>query len=92
MGSVERAMTLDHICRNRLCVNPAHLEIVSVKENVLRGVGISAENSRKTHCIDGHEFNEENTLVLKDGSRVCRACARERARRRHGTKPEAYRV
>ena len=92
IGPVDDGLTLDHICRNRLCVRPDHLEIVTVKENVLRGVGYSAVNSRKTHCIHGHPFNQANTRLNKDGSRGCRTCARNIYWRQRGTEPEATRV
>lgn len=78
-------MTLDHLCRNRLCVNPEHLEVVSRGENVLRGVGVTAENKRKTHCAHGHEFTTENTYRYGN-KRHCRTCRTEnmRERRRKG--------
>lgn len=92
VGPVPRDMTLDHVCRNRLCVNPGHLDIVTTRENVLRGIGITAVNKQKTHCKHGHIFDTHNTYVLSDGSRMCRTCAREKARIRLGINPEAYRV
>src|SRR5512144_125133 len=49
-GPIPRHLTLDHLCRNRMCVNPAHLEVVTIRENTLRGFGPSANNARKTHC------------------------------------------
>lgn len=73
IGPIPPGATLDHLCRNRACVNPAHLEAVTVKENVLRGVGHSAQNARKTHCLRGHLLSGEN-LYLNNGQRHCRAC------------------
>lgn len=71
-------MVVDHICRNRLCVNPKHLRIVSTGTNVLENSeGLAAKNRIKTHCIHGHEFNEQNTKLIVDrGSlkRACKAC------------------
>ncbi len=84
VGPIPDEMTLDHLCRNRACVNPAHLEIVTNKDNVLRGEGVTAENAIKTHCVHGHEFTDENTYVIKTGpkagGRECRTCHRERKR------------
>jgi hypothetical protein len=72
-------LTLDHLCRNKACVNPAHLEPVTNRENVLRGVGLSAENARKTHCKRGHPLSGDNVVVSKGGrKRRCVACERLR--------------
>lgn len=67
-------MQVDHLCRNRSCVNPLHLEVVSPRENTLRSpVAPAAANARKTHCKYGHPFDEKNTRYQKDG-RYCYAC------------------
>ena len=69
---------LDHLCRNRLCVNPDHLEDISNRENILRGVGLAAVNARKTHCIRGHKLSGDNLLnSYSDGGRRCRRCKSE---------------
>lgn len=78
-------MQIDHLCRNRGCVNPWHLEVVSPRTNVLRGVGRSAENAAKTHCKRGHELAGSNLSIdLVDGGarfeRRCKTCVREQAR------------
>ena len=72
---------LDHLCRERACVNPDHLEPVSNRENVLRGVGVTAVNAKKTHCPQGHSYDEANTATYRN-MRYCRTCHRERTRRR----------
>jgi hypothetical protein len=65
-------------CLHRRCVNPGHLEPVTRATNVMRGKGITANNRRKTHCIHGHPFNEENTYVPPNGYwRRCRQCRRQ---------------
>lgn len=76
-GPLPRELHVDHLCRNRLCVNPDHCEAVTPRINLLRGVGASATNARKTHCVRGHEFTPENTKVSKYG-RCCLACRRIR--------------
>lgn len=68
---------LDHLCRRTLCVNPDHLEVVTQRENILRGGWGSAVNARKTHCKRGHEFTPENIAPwAKPGTRVCWPCDR----------------
>lgn len=74
VGKVMDGLTLDHLCKNRLCVNPQHLEPVTIKENVMRGNTITALNSKKTHCIRGHALSGDNLYIAKKGSRVCKAC------------------
>lgn len=74
-GEVPESMCLDHLCKTRDCINPDHLEIVSLVENVMRGDSQHALNARKTHCKHGHEFTSENTYVRRDrGTRACRTC------------------
>ena len=66
-------MQLDHLCRNRKCVNPEHLEQVTHLENQIRGIGFIAKNIRKTHCDRGHPLNGNNLRMYKT-RRVCREC------------------
>lgn len=71
---------LDHLCRNRACVRPDHLEAVSHKENIMRGIGIAPKRAAQSHCVNGHEFTKENTYHYR-GGRQCRACNLERTHR-----------
>ena len=74
-------LTLDHLCRNRACVNVFdHLEPVSLKENIGRGMGVAGLNANKIWCKRGHPFDEENTYVAPDGRRYCRECGRRKVR------------
>ena len=91
-GPLPEGLTIDHTCRNRACVNVLHMELVSHKENCLRGTGVSAVNARKTRCPQGHPYDAANTYRYS-GSRTfrnCRACnvvavAAYRQRERGGT-------
>jgi hypothetical protein len=80
VGPIPTGMTLDHLCRIPACINPAHLEPVTLLENIRRGAGASVRNAKKTHCISGHPFDERNTHVTVLGARACRMCAAARAR------------
>ena len=80
VGSIPNGLTLDHLCRNTSCCNPSHLEVVSQRENTLRGKGPSALNATKTHCLRGHPYDAENTYIAIRGQRQerhCRTCAHE---------------
>jgi hypothetical protein len=81
VADVPEHLHLDHLCRNRACSNPAHLEVVTEKVNILRGVGPTAQNAAKTHCIHGHEFAGGNLGVYASGKRYCKACKVETDRR-----------
>ena len=71
-GGLNKNLELDHLCRNRGCVNPDHLEEVTHKENMLRGIGWTAVNARKTHCPRGHPYDR----IDGDGRRRCVVCSR----------------
>jgi hypothetical protein len=77
-NTVPEGMELDHLCRNRRCVNPAHLELVTHTENVRRGVSPSALHAQKTHCPQGHPLSGSNLKLSKNGkgriARCCRIC------------------
>lgn len=79
-------LTTDHLCRNHACVRPEHLEIVTHLENMKRGV--RNQNTGKTHCLNGHPYDEANTHC-RNGRRHCRACARERAQRNYVPRPRS---
>lgn len=83
IGPIPDGMQLDHLCRNRSCVNPDHLEPVTNRENQRRGVTVSSANSVKTHCPRGHALEGDNLIPyrLERGMRECRTCATEAARR-----------
>jgi hypothetical protein len=85
VGPVPAGLQLDHICRHRACVNPAHLEPVTQRVNMLRGEGPAAVNARKTHCPKGHPLSGDNVYahtVRATGTpgRRCRTCNTEAAR------------
>ena len=77
VGPIPEGLTLDHLCRVRHCVNPAHLEPVTMRENLLRGEGWTALNARKTHCPRGHSYDDENTYI-SGGKRYCLTCRASR--------------
>lgn len=85
-GPVPAGLVLDHLCRNRACVNPAHLEAVSHRVNILRSpTSCSAVNARKTHCPKGHPLAGDNLTPehLKSGGRCCKTCRNDRQRIRN---------
>lgn len=77
-GPIPHGLCLDHLCRNPACCNPNHLEPVTPEENQRRGMSPWGVNSRKTHCIHGHEFTQENTFAQTDGGRGCITCRNAR--------------
>lgn len=79
-GPIPEGETLDHLCRNRACVNPGHLEPVSRGENTMRGDTIAAANAAKTHCKRGHGLHGDNLepYALRRGKRACVTCRRAR--------------
>ncbi|WP_370420357.1 HNH endonuclease signature motif containing protein [Streptomyces sp. QH1-20] len=87
VAPIPDGLVIDHLCRNRGCVNPSHLECVTQRINVLRGESHAAARARQTECLRGHRFDAANTYIAGNGTRKCRRCrtvARERTRRRKG--------
>lgn len=80
VGPIPPGLTIDHLCKNPLCVNPAHMEPVTVEENTRRA---RRWQKGKTHCPKGHEYDDENTRLTKLGHRICRACHRAESLIRH---------
>ena len=82
-GTIPGGMVIDHLCRNRRCVNPSHMRCVTPGENVLAlgSEAPSAKNLLKTHCCHGHPLSEGNLKKLSSGSRKCLKCARAENRR-----------
>jgi hypothetical protein len=71
VGPIPAGLTLDHLCRNRKCVNPEHLEPVTIGENARRG------KLYVTHCPHGHAYAGDNLIINKKGWRDCRTCRRK---------------
>jgi len=80
-GKIPEKLQIDHLCRNRACVNPLHLEAVTLVENLRRGIQ-STGNPKKTHCKYGHPLSGRNLYVRSNGKRYCKECQRIRGRRR----------
>lgn len=84
VGPIPEGLVIDHLCRNRGCVNPAHMEPVTPHENWRRGESVTVKHARKTHCKWGHPFDDANTRYRPSGARRCRIC--------HGNEKRRYRT
>ena len=81
-GPIPKGLHCDHLCRVQLCGNPDHLRAVTRRENILAGIGATAQNARKTHCYRGHPLVKNNLINLRSGRRQCRLCSIEWQRKR----------
>lgn len=93
-GPIPAGLTLDHLCRVRHCINPAHLEPVTSRENSLRSpFTMASRHAATTHCPSGHEYTPENTMTVKHRNgrvtRVCRTCRRAYVARKRAERQEA---
>lgn len=75
-GPIPPGLCIDHLCRNRRCINTRHMEAVTNRVNVLRGNGVTAQNAKATHCKHGHPLSGDNLRIAKDGGRECIVCRR----------------
>jgi hypothetical protein len=87
VGPIPNGLTLDHLCKVRHCVNPAHLEPITLRGNIERGNGKMAKQQRQTHCIHGHLLQGSNLRLEVDSRgrqhRKCRTCYMARSKRRY---------
>lgn len=83
VGSTPEGLELDHLCRNRRCVNPDHLEPVTKSVNARRSYSVAGVNARRAECVNGHPFDEVNTAMRPNGSRRCKRCRAESSTREY---------
>ncbi|PXH62351.1 HNH endonuclease signature motif containing protein [Klebsiella variicola] len=88
-GEIPAGKEIDHICNNRSCVNPAHLQAISHKENIHKSSTLMGVNARKSHCKRGHPLNGENLHITPLGARQCKECMRMHARNAKARKRDA---
>lgn len=81
VGPIPEGLEIDHLCRNRACCNPDHLEPVTSQVNMLRGETVAAANAAKDSCPEGHPYDEANTYLWR-GNRLCLTCRHEMSAKR----------
>ena len=94
-GPIPDGLHIDHLCRNRRCVNVAHLEAVTSGENTRRGRAAESAKERaanRTHCPSGHEYSGENVVIRRNGKRYCRECRLAASRAWHKAHPDKGRM
>ena len=91
VGPIPEGLFIDHLCRNRKCVRPDHLEAVTNEVNIMRGNSVPARRARQTHCKEGHELAGDNLFVTVRGHRICRTCRRMADRKRQPAKRQRRR-
>lgn len=79
VGPIPLGLEIDHLCRNRACVRPSHLEVVDHRTNILRGDTFAARQAKQTHCLRGHELSGDN-LITRKNHRSCKTCRRAQGR------------
>ncbi len=93
VGLIPKGLRIDHLCMNPPCVNPAHMEPVTHSENLRRGsmarLGVAHPNLAKTHCPQGHLYDEANTYHMPRGGRGCHACRKRRGQERRAQEQAA---
>lgn len=92
VGPIPEGLTIDHLCRTPRCVNPDHLEPVTMRENILRGTGPSAKQAAMTHCKNGHPLTEDNIYRWGPNKRRCRTCHRAASKRQWDAQVAARKV
>jgi hypothetical protein len=80
VGPIPPGLVIDHLCRVHNCVNPDHLEPVTNRENVLRGIGLAVIHKNTTQCPQGHPYSSDNTYISPQGKRGCRVCRNKASR------------